>query len=337
MKNNNTVNMKDNKKFIDNLLAPYQPQLPIEQLVMEVNKLYHAVEASDYDTSHDEIYQQLPSIFEEMVAQAKKHSQTDVWRILDFGCGTGFEAEQLIRLLPQESIAQLTCYDYSPEMLARCRSQIESLIPNASFTSDLKALPAMEEPYNLLITNSLLHHLPDPLSTINQLLPLLSLDALWLAGHEPSSRFYKNAECTKMYEEFWAERKWRKFLSPTRYFDELQRIIGMKSNPAKYAATESFRKGLFKQKPPNLIIDRLVDFHVAHSVEEAANGRGFDFEIMEQDFSTSWQLVWLKTYSFMGSFYEATLPPRWVKASREAAQNFPKDGANFCSLWVRGV
>jgi len=49
-------------KPIEDLVKPYSPRLPIDQLVIEVNKLYHRFEADIYDTKHIEIYEQLPSI-----------------------------------------------------------------------------------------------------------------------------------------------------------------------------------------------------------------------------------------------------------------------------------
>lgn len=323
-----------NTNLMTGILAPFQPQLPLEELVLEVNQLYHAVEARDYDQRHPEVREQLPPLWQEMIDQAHLNRQPEQWRILDFGCGTGFEAEQLIRNLPQGSIGQLICYDASPEMLAQCRANIAPLCPTARFTSNLRAIPT-EQPFNLLVTNSLLHHLPDPLATIHGLSSLLDQEAFWLAGHEPSSRFYRNQECQKLYNLFLQERQWRKFLSPERYLQRLRQAFGLESNPANRAAKEAFRKGLFKQKPSALAIGRLVDFHVAHSLEEATSGRGFDIELMQTDFAADWQLVWLKTYSFMGAFYEGSLPKHWQQSCYNLGQRFPKDGANFCTIWRR--
>jgi len=324
-----------NTDFITKILAPYQPQLPTEELVLEVNRLYHAVEAQDYDDRHPEVHGQLPPIWKEMADYAAKTAEVKEWRILDFGCGTGFEAEQLIRYLPQGSIAQLTCYDPSPEMLDRCRAKITPLFSDTVFVSDLSSQSDDQQPYNLLATNSLLHHLPNPLGTINHLLPQLTENVLWLAGHEPSSRFYKNAECARLYENFSQQKQWSRFLSVENYFTKAKQLVGLRSNPSKEAAKAAFHKGLFKQQPSPFVVGRLVDFHVAHSLEEASQGRGFDFKSMQQEFADSWQLEWVKTYSFMGSSYEQDLSSRWSDASREMAQKFPDDGANFCTVWRR--
>jgi SAM-dependent methyltransferase len=325
----------NNDSFITGILEPYQPQLPIETLVQEVNKLYHAVEARDYDQRHPEVHQQLPAIWQEMIEKALGNSQSVTWDILDFGCGTGFESEQILNSIPCENISNLTCYDPSPEMLERCRAKISPLFPKATFTSDLSDILSQSISYNLLATNSLLHHLPDPLGTINTVLAKLTPDAIWLAGHEPSSRFYRNPECAEIYEAFLQERSWKKYLDMENYITRFKRLVGAEQDPATAAAKSAFQQGLFKQQPSALAINRIVDFHVAHSFEEASKGRGFDFELMQKDFSSTWQLHWVKSYSFMGGFYDGDLSKKWQRKSQDIAHRFPLDGSNFCMVWRR--
>lgn len=136
-----------------------------------------------------------------MITKADITPRPGGWRILDFGCGTGFASEQILRHLPAEQIASLVCYDLSSEMIDRCREKIAPRLPTAQFTSDAASLES-GEPFDLLLTNSLLHHLPDPQATLRQLTDRLALDALWLAGHEPSSRFYKNPDCLKLFRRY---------------------------------------------------------------------------------------------------------------------------------------
>ena len=322
----------NNAEFIENMIEQYRPQLPVDQLVIEINRIYHGFEAEIYDTKHPEIYEQLPSIWKEMGKKITEYFGSKALRILDFGCGTGFEAQQLLQNIPVSSIAALTCYDPSHEMLEKCRTKITPLFPDTMFCSSLeeKALTS-NAPYTLLVTNSVLHHLPDLPLTIRNLLPLLDPHTIWLAGHEPSLRFYKNSECVKNLEAYLQARRW----SLSNYSQLLKLVIRIKSNPYAKTAREAVRTGLFKQQPPAPVIDRLVDFHVAHSTEEISVGRGFDFSAMQQDFQVSWKLIWLKTYSFMGPFYEGKLKGRWAHSCQELARRFPNDGANFCMIWQR--
>jgi trans-aconitate methyltransferase len=321
----------NNVKFVENLAQKYDPLLPIDQLVIEMNRVFHGIEASTYDAIHPEISEQLPAIWKEMSKQVTEYFGLKKLHILDFGCGTGFAAQQMLQNIPGRSIAGLTCYDPSPEMLEKCRAKIVSLYPDAAFSSSLEEVLTSNEPYSLLLSNSVLHHLPDVLPTIGILLPLLDANALWLAGHEPSLRFYNNSECVANLQAYLQERR----PTPSAYSRLLKRLIRREGNLYTKIAQEAVRVGLFKRQPSALVIDRIVDFHVAHSTEEISIGRGFDFTILQQDFRESWKLTWLKTYGFMGPIFEGELKDQWAASSKELARRFPHDGANFCTIWQR--
>jgi trans-aconitate methyltransferase len=325
------------------LLQPYQPRLPLHQLVEEVNALYHAFEAHDYDQRHPELFQQIPRFWQGMVLLAQAIHPAARWHVLDFGCGTGFEALQLLRWLRPGTLAHLTCYDPSPEMLARCRDRVGPLAPNATFCTTLEEVrtAAPAGGYNLLATNSLLHHLPDPPGVLRELLPLLGSDALWLAGHEPSRRFYDNPACRRVYTHFLRERYWRRLVSPRTYIRRARHTVrlacGWASDPAAQTAREAYRRNLFGVKPPPEIIHSLVDFHVVRPSQPTSFERGFDVVQMQTELAQTWQLRWLKTYSFMGYYYEGDLPRFWQQQARRLAAAFPTDGANFCALWQRAA
>lgn len=312
------------------LVAPYGPRKPLAELVLEVNNLHHAFESEDYDRQHPEVFVQLRPLWREMIHQAITHGGRGPLRILDFGCGTGFEAEQLVRHLPRERIAELICYDTSPEMLARCRAKIAPILPQARFCCALPDAAPTGARYSLLATNSVLHHLPDPLATVAALMPLLAPDAVWLAGHEPSRRFYQNSECAAQYAELRREQRWRRFLSPGPYVRRLKQAAGLASAPSRQAAARAFACGLFERKPPASVIRRLVDVHSGASPQG-----GFDPAAMERALADAWQLVWTQSYSFMGTVYEGRLRGKWRRVSEELKRKHPADGANFCAVWRR--
>jgi SAM-dependent methyltransferase len=328
-----------NQDYVERLITRYGPQADVTALVLEVNRIYHSFEAHDYDRLHHEITSQLPPLWEKMLALVNSHAASSSWHVLDFGCGTGFEAEQMLRNIPCERIAKLVCYDPSPEMLERCRARIAPLFPNAVFLGDLGSLTAEYKgnTFNLLATNSLLHHLPDPIHVVKSLLQFLSQDAFWIAGHEPSSRFYANQACLAVYEAYLRERRWKRFLTPDTYLVRLEMALGRRSNPPYEAAREAHRRGLFTQVPPAWVIQRLVDFHVAHSATEAASGRGLDFEQLERDFAGAWSLQWVQTYAYLGPYLEEGLQSKWSRVCRDLRAKYPLDGANFCSVWSRNM
>lgn len=312
---------------IPSWIERFQPQVPLSSLVEQVNNIYHAFGASQYDREHPEIHRQLPPIWDEMIARLP---QGRSWSVLDFGCGTGFEANLLLSRLG-EKVAKLIAYDPSSEMIGICRTRLKRF-PQAAFCLGMEELHSLG-PFNLLITNSLLHHLPKIGETIESLMPTVTSDALWLAGHEPSARFYRNDECLKLLEGYRLYHRRMKWLEFGNYTTKVRMLFG--NHPLNATARAAHKRGLFLRVPSSLVIDRIVDFHVAHSVSEAAEGRGLDIEKMQAAFQRDWVLDWSKTYSFLGPHSYARVPNKWVEKAQLLGSRFPADGANFCTIWKR--
>jgi len=310
-------------------LVPYQPLVPLESLVTEINSIYHSFDAAKYEAEHAEIRLLWPELWVEMMHQLP---QRDCWRVLDFGCGTGFEAEQLLHALGS-SIDFLAAYDPSQEMLAQAKIRLRNN-SKVIFSDSLDNVSA-HGPYNLLITNSVLHHLADIDKTIFNLQTFLSDDAYWLSGNEPSSRFYKNADCIQLFEKYAAYRKRTKWLQPARYMAKIRSVFGMNSLSA--TARKAVERGLFAMRPSDTAIARLVDFHVHHLSDDVNAGRGLDLVKMQSAFSPHWSLRWHKAYSYLGAFSELGAPQQWRDKASLLKAHFPEDGANFCAVWLRSL
>lgn len=314
---------------MNELLAPFAPTRPVPELVVEVNRIFHTFEAKQYDAGHPEIHDQLPGVWQELIGTVA--GQQREWSALDVGAGTGFASEQAVKYLPQGTLRKLTCFDLSPEMLAHCRTRIAPLMPQADFVT---ALPEPPAAYNLLLTNSVLHHLPDVDALLARIERVLAPDAWWISGHEPSSRFYRNPACCAHLEAYRRHYRWRRFLDPRKYLGRLSRLLS--SDPRQEAAKRCLEAGLFGRLPSIEVIDRLVDFGVAHSADEVEAGRGLDVKEMERRFAGRWKLVHMRSYSYIGDLFEGGLPAAWRKACADLQQRFPDDGANVCAVWKRG-
>jgi len=331
--------MPSNTTYLQNLLNPFQPQFPIDELSIRLNKIYHDLEAQQYENEHPEIFEQLPPLWDEMVQTALDHLNGDSMRILDFGCGTGFEIQQFLRNCRKLTIEKITCYDLSNGMINKCQENLKSLNLDIEFTLDFNALKK-KQPYNVLLTNSLIHHLPNYVKTLDRLTELLSNDAVWLAGHEPSTRFYQNVVCRQYVQKCARTLRIRKLFHPRDVIDFLLAKAGLYNYCFNRGfitdvAETAFREGLFLKRPSPMVISRLVDFSVAHSQEEIATGRGLDFEILQEQFRNRWRMIWLKTYSFMGVYYEKKIPRKYQGIARKLSLRYPNDGNNFCCVWKR--
>lgn len=309
-------------------LAESAPQVPVGLLVEKVNEIFHSFAARRYDREHPEIHRQLPPIWAEMIDRLPPER---AWSVLNMGCGTGFEADVLLNRLG-DRVARLTAYDPSLEMITLCRSRLRRF-SQVSFCSGIEET-YRHGPFNLLLTNSLLHHLPDIEDTMARLLPCLSGDAVWLAGHEPSARFYRNHECMRLFASYRRFRKYAKWLVAGNYTAKMRLLL--RRSPLSATADVAFERGLFLKRPSPAVIDRIVDFHVPHSVDDVAHGRGLDVVTMQRWFQHEWSLHWSKTYSFLGPYPFVKVPGRWMKRAHALEQKFPSDGANVCMVWYRG-
>jgi hypothetical protein len=220
-------------------------------------------------------------------------------------------------------------------MLDRCRGALAKWRNKVEFVTDLGDVSALPGEFNLLLTNSVLHHLVDPVAAIRAIEPMLSPGAIWLCGHEPSRRFLRNPECRAALQQYRASDRWYRLLSPRRYGRRLLRWARISELPGDYAARRAYEESLFERRPPGHVVSGLVDFHVVQEGPGLIGSRGLDFQELEAAFAGQWDLVWRRTYSFLGPHYEGRLSQRWRVAARGLAEAYPDDGANCCLVWRR--
>lgn len=321
-------------KHLARLLAQYGPTRPFDELVVEINCAYHAIEAASYDVRHPEIFGQLPSIWRTMFAQIRSSLPERPLTVVDYGCGTGFASSQVLEQLEAHRIRELICFDPSAEMLSRCQAKLGRVsFPVRFCTRESDVAKGAAPKIDLLLTNSLLHHLPDPVAIARGMRARMSDSGIWLAGHEPSARYYRNIECTALWRRFERSRRFRNMLSPLAYWRLGRRALGFGKDPASATARHAFARGLFRRMPTPSTIDRIVDLHVAHSPEEVAAGRGLDIDQLANAMSAAWRLRWMTSYSFLGATAESEAAASWRRDAEALALRHPRDGANFCAVW----
>lgn len=315
----------------ENLARPYGPKLPLPALVEQLNQIYHRFEAASYDQNHSEIFEQLPSLWMQMVerCQSQLESLGRPLRILDYGCGTGFAASQMISLLRQDRIEKVTCYDPSPEMLKKCEDRFQN-----SFSVELLNTFPEGCQFDVLLTNSLLHHLPDLTGFVQAVPKFIVPGGLWFAGHEPNRNYYLNPECTSFSASLRRQKKLKQLKSPSTVAHYVLSRLGLAEGGLnKRVAEVAFQEGLFSIKPSSLTIERLVDFAVPHSPEEVSVGRGLAFSSFPTLSSEKLELLWFKSYNYFGSYYQSKPSKVLKQAADKISSTYPNDGANVCAIF----
>jgi SAM-dependent methyltransferase len=320
----------DHRTYLEELAAPFGPQLPMDQMVVEMNRLFFDINAHLFEDKHPEIFEQLPPIWRDLLAVVQQHPHRP-WRMLDFGCGVGFAGDMVLDHVPHDDIEVITNVDFAPRIIEICRQKLSRRFPRGEYRLDLPATGS----YNLLLTNAALHHVPDFAVTLAEIEPLLTDDAWWVMGHEPSARFYQNAECLRVLAAQERHNRWVRWWRVSKY----RRRIGWAvfGDMNKRAASRAVETGLFARKPSHVVIDRIVDCGVANNASETGVGRGFDLREMQAQLSGRWELVESTSYSFMGIHYEGDLTPSWRRQAARLQVMYPQDGANISAVWRRAV
>ncbi len=324
---------------IEQIVAQCRPSVSLPEMVKALNLLYHEIEAEHYDQSHDEIWEQELPIFRELVGFASRDLKGSRISVLDYGCGTGFGCYQVVQVLGPSKINELICVDPSQSMLARCKQRLSSFVPGTRYIADDEAFSGNEEwvgRFDLVVTNSVLHHICAWQDVLRRLLQLLKPEGYYLMGHEPSSRFYGNPECQRQYAAFLRERTWRRFLDLGNWKRFVRRKLRLEVDLLRETASAAVQAGLTGSRLPGQIVSELVGYHVPH-VRGARSAKGLDFEEIASDPSWGLTLVDVRTYAYMGGFSAGSLPRKWRRIAEHLGKEYPLDGANFCAFWKKVV
>ncbi len=239
------------------------PPLSAER-IREVNTRYHDVAADHYDAKWGIDFGDVGS--EQVLAKVEKAlgHDPDGWaRSLEIGAGTGYFTLNLLRA---GKIAQATCTDISPGMLAALRENAQRLeLDVRTEQVDAERLPFDDHSFDLVIGHAVLHHIPDLQRAFAEFERVLAPGGTVLFAGEPS-----------------------------RYGDRLARV----PKRAAVALAPLWRRALGARaaapdagEPSDAALEGFVDVHAFAPGElaRAARGAGFvDVRITGEELLANW-------------------------------------------------
>ena len=172
--------------------------------ILEANVELHRIEAKYYELIHQEIYNKKEQKrINSVLMRIDKLIQDNHKKALDFGAGTGNLTGKLLHMG-----YKVTAIDISPEMCLvlakkykgylRAREKDRLRIIN----SKIEDVAFNKGEFDLVVCYSVLHHLPDYISTIQKLSSFLKKGGVMYLDHEKSPFFYserKNAILKRIY------------------------------------------------------------------------------------------------------------------------------------------
>jgi SAM-dependent methyltransferase len=129
--------------------------------IRDVNTRYHDVAAESYDSKWGIDFGEVGQA--QVLGKLRKIVGSELdrgyGRSLEIGAGTGYFS---LNLLQAEVVAEATCTDISPGMVARCSENAAQLgLRVRTARADAESLPFAQDSFDLVLGHAVLHHLPN--------------------------------------------------------------------------------------------------------------------------------------------------------------------------------
>lgn len=191
------------------------------QRQVERNIAVHDRIARKYDAIHDEIFNDVEQArLAAMLKRARDAVRTgdEPLRAFDMGCGSGNLTRHLVELG-----LSVTAADVSEGFLALVRSRypgVETLVMNGR---DLSNVP--NSSFDLVATYSVLHHIPDYLSAVEEMGRICKPGGVVVIDHEQNEDYWKPDPVYSEFQKQALRTDWGKYLRPANYFHRLKRLF----------------------------------------------------------------------------------------------------------------
>jgi len=188
------------------------------------NIAVHDRVAERYDGIHGEIFNDIEQArLAKTLAVARDLVTTGSRPLvaLDFGCGSGNVTRHLLAMG-----CAVTAADVSQrflDLVARRFAQSGELATARMNGSDLSNFP--DDTFDLVATYSVLHHVPDYMRAVREMLRVCKPGGVVMLDHEPTEEYWSGNPVYAEFQRAGLRREWRKFLSPANYVHKLWRLF----------------------------------------------------------------------------------------------------------------
>ncbi len=327
-------------------MDPYAPLRPImercgtklsaEAFHSAVNVTFHGFESEHYDEAHDNMWQSLPRQFELLVEDARlwlKNRNVELAalpRMLDIGCGTGLATDCLLKTAFGPLVKHLTLLDTSPAMLARSRQRAANWGIPFETVEGLLEQCATDPGFDLIITSSVLHHVPDLPAFFAEVRRRQKSGGLFLHIQDPNGKPELNP-AYRQRRERWEKNQtpaWLQRLTPERILGRIKReLTGVPDDNYDQKAIRALVDQGVTPLPLTVHeMYRITDIHVneADGIRIEDIGR----------FLADYDLVSQRSYGFFGEL-ESDLPTDLQEEERQLAAAGSLDGFHIGAIWRR--
>jgi SAM-dependent methyltransferase len=302
-----------------------------EEFHSAVNINFHRFESEQYDELHRDMWESLPQQVALLADDCLRGEMPASIKMLDIGCGTGLATDSLLKSPLGPRITEVDLLDTSTAMLARAVERRKAWgKPGENIEGLVNSLVGRKQ-YNLIITSSVLHHVPDLqsfLAAVTGLQKGLPGRPAFLHLQDPNGDFLDHEERRARSTRLPAKKmpEWLARLAPQRIMGRLMRELKGEQGTDYLSRTnqELVKAGLIETPLSTLEIFTITDIH-------AQDGEGISIERMNS-WLPDYDLAARRSYAFFGSLW-STLPPNLRYEEERLIREGALEGEYVSAVW----
>ena len=301
-----------------------------EEFHQSVNVLFHDFESEIYDQAHRDMWESLPRQFELLVRdwlRCDPHAPREIC-LLDIGCGTGFASDCLLKTAIGDRIKTIDLLDTSRAMLQQAsRRASRWKAPSVCHEGLLDSLPPGSR-YELIVTCSVLHHVPDLPAFLRAVRDLQRSGGVFLHLQDPNGDFLGDPElCRRMAPASWRPfPEWAYRFTPGRIARRIYRELTGKQGLDYLSKTNRalLGKGIVATPLSVHEIFSITDIHVL-------DGEGISISSMKS-WLPDYECLSRRSYGFFGKLW-SVLPKRRQRIEEDLIARQALNGLHIGAAW----
>jgi SAM-dependent methyltransferase len=300
-----------------------------EQFQSAVNVTFHKYESEVYDELHQDMWQSLPKQFQLLAGDCLSHQAhlPNSLHVLDIGCGTGLASDCLLKTDLGRRIGSIDLLDTSASMLRRASERARSWrVPVRSLEGLLDSAD-LRDKYDLIVTCSVLHHVPDIPGFLGIVRKLQKGGGIFMHLQDPNGDFLGDPELkARMEQEEKRSSQRTSRFHPRRILARLYRELTGEQGNDYIAKTnrELVASGVLKEPLTVTELFTITDIHVV-------DGKGVSVSEF-RGLLPEYRLIVQRSYGFMGVL-QTSLPHALRAEEQRLIDSQAPNGFHVGAVW----